>query len=137
VNRTAHAGRIAAAIAVATAILVAAPVISIVTIALQPAPDIWQHLINYVLPATLFDTTLLLTGVGALSLAMGAGTAWLISLHDFRGRGILLWLVPLPLAMSTCSSRSAWFTRRWPCGCRCRTRCVCCPICARCPAPSS
>jgi iron(III) transport system permease protein len=101
VKPSAHAGRIAAAIAVATAILVAAPVISIITLALQPAPGIWQHLINYVLPATLFDTTLLLTGVGALSLAMGAGTAWLISLHDFRGRGILLWLVPLPLAIPT------------------------------------
>ena len=100
-NRTTHAARIAAAIAVATAILVAAPVISIVALALQPAPDLWPHLINYVLPATILDTTLLLGGVGTLSLAMGAGTAWLISLHDFRGRGILLWLVPLPLAIPT------------------------------------
>jgi iron(III) transport system permease protein len=101
VKRTTHAGRIAAAIAVATAILVAAPVISIIALALQPAPDVWQHLINYVLPATILDTALLLLGVAALSLAMGAGTAWLISLHEFRGRGILLWLVPLPLAIPT------------------------------------
>jgi iron(III) transport system permease protein len=96
-----HSSRIAAAIAVATAVLVAAPVISIIALALQPAPDVWQHLIAYVLPATILDTALLLGGVGALSLAMGAGTAWLISLHDFRGRGILLWLVPLPLAIPT------------------------------------
>ncbi|WOH65521.1 iron ABC transporter permease [Bradyrhizobium sp. BWA-3-5] len=98
---TSRSSQIAAAIAVATAILVAAPVISIIALALQPAPDVWQHLINYVLPATILDTALLLGGVGVLSLAMGAGTAWLISLHDFRGRGILLWLVPLPLAIPT------------------------------------
>jgi iron(III) transport system permease protein len=101
VSPTTHAGRIAAAIAVGTAILVAAPVISIVALAMQPAPDLWPHLIEYVLPLTLLDTALLLGGVGALSLAIGTGTAWLISLHEFRGRWILLWLAPLPLAIPT------------------------------------
>lgn len=100
-NRTSQAGRIAATVAVATAILVAAPVLSIIALALQPAPDLWAHLIAYVLPATLRDTVLLLGGVAALALAMGAGTAWLVSLHDFPGRGLLLWLVPLPLAIPT------------------------------------
>jgi len=101
VNRTSQAGRIAAAIAVGTAILVAAPVISIIALAMQPAPDVWQPLIEYVLPRSLLDTALLLGGVGALSLAIGTGTAWAISLHEFRGRAILLWLVPLPLAIPT------------------------------------
>lgn len=97
----AHAGRAATAIAVATAILVAAPVISIFSLALQPAPDVWHDLINYVLPAALLDTALLLVGVGALTLLIGAGTAWVISRHDFPGRGMLLWLMPLPLAIPT------------------------------------
>jgi len=101
VNRTSQAGRIAAAIAVGTAILVAAPVISIIALAMQPAPDVWQPLSEYVLPRSLLDTALLLGGVGALSLAIGTGTAWAISLHEFRGRAILLWLVPLPLAIPT------------------------------------
>ena len=86
-NATLHAGRIAAAIALATAMLVAAPVISIVALAMQPAPDIWRDLIDYVLPRAMLDTALLLAGVAALALLIGAGTAWLISLHDFRGRG--------------------------------------------------
>ena len=90
-----------AAIAAGTAILVAAPVISIVALAMQPAPDVWQHLFDYVLQPTLLDTALLLGGVGALSLAIGTGTAWAISLHEFRGRQLLLWLVPLPLAIPT------------------------------------
>jgi iron(III) transport system permease protein len=101
VKRASHSGRIAASIAVATAILVAAPVISIIAIALQPAPDVWQHLIAYVLPATLLDTALLLLGVGTLSLVIGTGTAWAVSLHEFRGRQMLLWLLPLPLAIPT------------------------------------
>jgi iron(III) transport system permease protein len=101
VNRTARSGRIAAAIAVGTAILVAAPVISIIALAMQPAPDVWRHLIDYVLPATMLDTALLLGGVGALSLSIGTGTAWAVSLHEFRGRQLLLWLMPLPLAIPT------------------------------------
>ena len=98
---TPQRGRIAAAIAVATAMLVAAPVVSIMALAIEPAPDVWQHLIDYVLPYTLLDTALLLGGVGALSLAIGAGTAWAVSLHEFRGRAMMLWLLPLPLAIPT------------------------------------
>ena len=100
-TRTTRSGRIAASIAVATAILVAAPVISIIALAMQPAPDVWQTLIKYVLPRSLLDTALLLIGVGALSLAIGTGTAWAVSLHEFRGRQMLLWLLPLPLAIPT------------------------------------
>jgi iron(III) transport system permease protein len=81
--------------------LVAAPVISVIALAMQPAPDVWQPLIEYVLPRSLLDTALLLCGVAALSLAIGTGTAWAISLHEFRGRAMLLWLVPLPLAIPT------------------------------------
>ena len=36
-----------------------------------------------------------------MSLAIGTGTAWAISLHEFRGRQMLLWLLPLPLAIPT------------------------------------
>jgi iron(III) transport system permease protein len=86
---------------VLTAILVAAPVLGIVTLAMQPAPDVWQHLFDYVLPQAARDTAVLLGGVGTMALLIGAGTAWLISLHDFRGRRMLIWLVPLPLAIPT------------------------------------
>jgi iron(III) transport system permease protein len=101
VRRTTQTGRIAATIAIATAMLVAAPVISIIALAMQPAPDVWQPLIEYVLPRSLLDTALLLGGVAALSLVIGTGTAWAISLHEFRGRSMLLWLMPLPLAIPT------------------------------------
>lgn len=89
------------ALAVFTAALVATPVIAVIVLAARPAPDVWQHLIDYVLPLALWDTALLLLGVGLVALGAGAGSAWLISLHDFPGRGLLLWLLPLPLAIPT------------------------------------
>jgi iron(III) transport system permease protein len=89
------------ALAVFTAALVAMPVLAIVVLAAQPAPGVWQHLIDYVLPLALRDTALLLFGVGLVALGAGAGSAWLISLYDFPGRGLLLRLLPLPLAIPT------------------------------------
>ncbi|WP_234831216.1 ABC transporter permease [Rhodopseudomonas palustris] len=91
----------ALAIALLTALIVASPVISLAITALQPAADIWPHLIAYVLPQTLRDTAWLLIGVGTLTLLIGTGTAWLVSSHDFAGRALLLWLLPLPLAVPT------------------------------------
>jgi len=93
--------RLAIIASAATALLVAAPVISIAVLALQPEPELWQHLIAYVLPQALRDTAALLLGVGIVALVLGAGTAWLISSHDFPGRALLLWLLPLPLAIPT------------------------------------
>jgi iron(III) transport system permease protein len=101
VRHAVRAGRIASAVAVLTAMLVAAPVLGIVTLAMRPAPDVWQHLFDYVLPQAFRDTAVLLGGVGGIALLIGAGTAWLISLHEFRGRAMLVWLMPLPLAIPT------------------------------------
>ncbi|WP_420135225.1 ABC transporter permease [Rhodopseudomonas sp.] len=93
--------RTALTVALLTALIVAAPVISLAITALQPAADIWPHLIAYVLPQALRDTAALLLGVGTLTLLIGTGTAWLVSSHDFAGRTLLLWLMPLPLAVPT------------------------------------
>lgn len=96
-----RAETIVSALAVLTAVAVASPVVSILLTAAQPVPELWPHLLNYVLPQALLDTGLLLAGVGIVTLSAGAGTAWLVSSFDFRGRGHLLWLLPLPLAIPT------------------------------------
>lgn len=89
------------AIAVLTALTVALPVVAIALLALQPVPDLWPHLVAYVLPQAMIDTTLLLAGAGAVTLLLGGGGAWLISRYDFPGRAMLVWLMPLPLAIPT------------------------------------
>jgi iron(III) transport system permease protein len=95
--------RHAAAIAfvVAVAVLVLAPLASLVLIALQGDAEIWGHLSAYVLPVAFRDTALLLAGVAAITAVVGIGAAWLVTAYRFPGRAILVWLLPLPLAIPT------------------------------------
>lgn len=81
------------------ALLVSLPVLSIVYLALFPDENIWPHLSSTVLPHYLKNTLLLMLGVGALSLAIGTGSAWLISMYEFPGRRWLSWALLLPFAM--------------------------------------
>jgi iron(III) transport system permease protein len=81
--------------------LVLAPVVSLTFIALRGSGEHWPHLVRYVLPVAIRDTTLLLIGVGAVSALIGVGTAWLVTAHRFPGRRIFDWALLLPLAIPT------------------------------------
>jgi hypothetical protein len=78
-----------------------APLIAIATLAAQSSGDTWPHLIANVLPGALKTTLLLMLGVGTLTLVIGTGTAWLVTMYRFPGSRILAWLLLLPLAMPT------------------------------------
>ena len=78
-----------------------APVIAIFVLALQSSGDTWPHLIANVLPGALRRTLALMAGVGALTLLIGTGTAWLVTMYRFPGRSLFQWLLLLPLAMPT------------------------------------
>lgn len=67
-------------------LLACLPVLALIWTALQGNSDIWGHLLRYVLPPTLVDTTLLLLGVGLLTILIGTGSAWLVTAYQFRGR---------------------------------------------------
>jgi iron(III) transport system permease protein len=77
------------------------PIIAIALIALQPSGDTWPHLIANVLPGALRRTLGLMAGVGLLSLLIGTGTAWLVTMYRFPGRRVFEWLLLLPLAVPT------------------------------------
>jgi iron(III) transport system permease protein len=77
------------------------PLLAIALIALKPSGDTWPHLIANVLPGALRRTLLLMAGVGFLSLVIGTGTAWLVTMYRFPGRRYFQWLLLLPLAMPT------------------------------------
>ncbi len=81
------------------AILVLAPLVSLLRIAVQGEATLWAQLIADVLPAALLDTGLLLGGVALLTGTAGIGAAWLVTAHRFPGRDVLTWLLPLPLAV--------------------------------------
>ena len=82
-------------------LLVLLPLASLIDIAAEGDAEIWPHLIANVLPASLVDTLALLVGVGLAAGSMGIVTAWLVTAHRFPGRNILVWLLPLPLAVPT------------------------------------
>ena len=63
--------------------------------------DVARHLVADVLPSALLETALLLGGVAVVAGAIGIGTAWLVTAHDFPSRRLLAWLLPLPLAVPT------------------------------------
>ena len=90
-----------AAAALGVALLVAAPIISILAIAVFPAENIWPHLIATVLPGYVGQTLMLMAGVGIITLCVGTGTAWLVTVYSFPGRRSLEWLLLVPLAMPT------------------------------------
>lgn len=82
-------------------LLACLPVFALVWTALQGDNEIWDHLIRFVIPATLIDTFMLLFGVGFLTILIGTGSAWIVTAYQFRGRSILDWALLLPLAVPT------------------------------------
>ena len=85
----------------AVAAVMALPLATVAVLSLSPRESVWPHLIRTVLPGALADTGLLLAGVAALTLLFGTGTAWLVTMYRFPGRGLLDRLLVLPLAMPT------------------------------------
>jgi len=83
----------------ATTFMVALPVVSVLYLAFFPEENAWPHLISTVLPSYLENTLILMLGVGTLSLLIGTGAAWLISMYDFPAKRWLSWGLLLPFAV--------------------------------------
>ncbi|MEM8686109.1 MAG: iron ABC transporter permease [Pseudomonadota bacterium] len=86
---------------IAIFLIVIAPIGGLMITALSSSLDTWQHLINTVLPRALQVTLVLMVGVSVVSIIVGAGTAWLVTLYRFPGQSIFKWLLVVPLAMPT------------------------------------
>tara|TARA_R110001592_G_scaffold205052_2_gene455445 strand:+ start:16987 stop:18603 length:1617 start_codon:yes stop_codon:yes gene_type:complete len=81
------------------AFLVSLPILAVVYLAIFPEENAWPHLIDTVLPTYLKNTAILMLGVGSLSLLVGTGAAWLVSMYNFPGKKILSWGLLLPFAV--------------------------------------
>lgn len=81
------------------ALLVAAPVLVVVSSVFTPAGDIWQHLAATVLPVYIRNSVVLMVGVGAGVLVVGVGAAWIVTMCRFPGRRALEWALVLPMAI--------------------------------------
>jgi iron(III) transport system permease protein len=86
-------------IALATTVLVLAPLAAVVANAFGPSESTWAHLARTVLPAYLGNTLLLMLGVAYGVVSIGVLAAWLVTAYRFPGRRVLEWALVLPLAM--------------------------------------
>ena len=87
------------ALALVIAAIVSIPILVVLASAFLPATEVWGHLVSTVLGRYITNTLWILLGVAALTLVMGAGTAWLVSMCAFPGRRVFEWALLLPLAM--------------------------------------
>ena len=83
----------------ALSLLLALPVLSVLSFVLKPAGDVWSHLVDTVLADYVSQSLLLMCGVAVGTLLIGVSTAWLTSLCRFPGRGLFEWALLLPLSM--------------------------------------
>jgi len=81
------------------ALLIAAPLLAVLANLGRPTQGVFAHLAATVLPEMLFNTVLLLFGVGLGSALIGVGCAWAVTMIEFPGRRLLSWLLFLPLAI--------------------------------------
>lgn len=81
------------------ALAVAAPIFTVLGLAITDTSDIWTHLYNTVLGLYLERTITLMFGVGIGTLVIGTGTAWLVTMCRFPGSRIFEWALLLPLAV--------------------------------------
>jgi iron(III) transport system permease protein len=81
--------------------LVALPVAAIVVLALSSGYETWPHLVRTILPDALATTLTVMLGVAAITLIVGAGTGWIITMYRFPGREVLDRLLVIPLAVPT------------------------------------
>jgi iron(III) transport system permease protein len=79
--------------------LLALPVITIIYLAATPAENIWPHLVATVLPGYIWQTALLLAGVGAITFVVGTAVAWLVTACSFPLRRVFQWASLMPMAM--------------------------------------
>ena len=79
--------------------LIILPVAVVSSALLSPSFEVWRHLWSTILPRMLGNTFLLLAGVGAGTLVLGTGLAWLITAYDFPGKESFKWLLVLPMAV--------------------------------------
>ena len=80
------------------AVLIAAPILTVVASLFIPAGEVWAHLSSTVLPRYIQNSLWLMLGVGAGVSVIGVGAAWLVTMCQFPGRRMLEWALLLPMA---------------------------------------
>lgn len=82
-----------------SALLLAMPVVVVLSFVFVPSGEVWAHLASTVLSDYITNSLLLMLGVSIGTLLLGVSTAWLTTMCRYPGRGIFEWALLLPMAM--------------------------------------
>jgi iron(III) transport system permease protein len=82
----------------AIALLLATPVLTILTSIFINTGDVWQHLATTMLLSYVGNSLALMVGVACGVSILGTATAWLVSRCQFWGSRVFTWALLLPLA---------------------------------------
>lgn len=87
------------AFTILVALLVATPVLVVLSHVFVSTGEVWDHLAATVLPRYVVNSLWLMLGVGLGTLVGGVGTAWLVTMCRFPGSRVLEWALLLPMAV--------------------------------------
>jgi iron(III) transport system permease protein len=85
--------------AVLSVALLSLPLLVIAIGLVAPASETWAHVRSTMLTEYAFNSIRLVLGAGAIALAVGVSTAWLVTAYEFPGRRFFEWALILPLAV--------------------------------------
>jgi len=83
----------------AVALVVATPILVVISSLATPTVEVWVHLWQTQLLELIWNTLKLIIGVGGGVALLGTGLAWLTTMYRFPGRAAFEWLLILPLAV--------------------------------------
>jgi iron(III) transport system permease protein len=86
-------------VSIATAALVLAPIVAVVSNVFLSSETTWSHLVSTVLPDYIWNTLLLVLLVAMGVIFFGVLSGWLVAAYSFPGQRLLEWALVLPLAM--------------------------------------
>jgi iron(III) transport system permease protein len=81
------------------ALVVAMPIVVVVSSLATPHLEVWHHLWQTQLPTLIGNTLALIVGVGMGVAVVGTALAWVVAMYRFPGRRVFEWLLILPLAV--------------------------------------
>ncbi|MGD1936068.1 MAG: ABC transporter permease [Cyanophyceae cyanobacterium] len=79
--------------------LIMLPILTVVQASITAKWDLWQHLVETVLPNYIYNSVVLGIGVGIITVILGTGMAWIVALCQFPGRRLFEWALLLPMAI--------------------------------------
>jgi iron(III) transport system permease protein len=86
-------------VSVATAALVLAPIVAVVSNVFLSSETTWAHLVSTVLPDYVWNTLVLVLLVAIGVMFFGVLSGWLVAAYSFPGQRLFEWALVLPLAM--------------------------------------